>query len=184
MPSAAGRAACPVPVRPPVPGRDQVRSSAVTALLSYGVTMLDDRRYVRSAAEAVTTAVKECRLAVSVGDSQARSIANAANSYWDQIIDRRRAVPRQEWAVEDFREDLRQRMRHDLLDLVTRQGFVPVILPHETVRYVTGGILDPENVHEVPESADWQMAVVILEVYVRTPAVDREAAVKAGILGG
>jgi hypothetical protein len=129
-------------------------------------------------------AARDWRVTVHMSDSQARALADAANSYWDQITYVGQAVPREQWEADRFREYLRQRMRNDLLELVTRQGFVPVTLPHETVRYVTGGILDPENVHEVPESADWQMAVVILEVYVRAPPVDREAAVKAGVLGG
>jgi len=38
--------------------------------------------------------------------------------------------------------------------------------------------------HEVPEEADWQQVVLTLEVGVRVPPVDREAAVKAGILSG
>ncbi|SRR5216683_4822039 len=139
----------------------------------------------RTAAEAVRQAAARCR----VGDISlyaAEAIARAAIAFADGVQQIRQAADRLQWEQEGFRDYLRQDMRYKLLYSITRQGLVPVALPQETVRYMTGGILDPENQHEVPGDLDapWQAVVLTLEVGVRRPPVDREAAVRAGVLKG
>lgn len=136
----------------------------------------------RSAAEAVRRIARE--RGFDIGEWGAHLMAEAACSFYDDVTVGRQIAHRPQWKHPGYREHLRQRMRHELLDLITRQGFVPVSLPHEEVRFVAGGILDPANMHEVPESADWLTVVVTLECPVRRPPVDRKAAVKAGLLNG
>jgi hypothetical protein len=136
----------------------------------------------RSAAEAVERIARE--RGWGIGEYAARLMAEAACSFYDDVVTGRRIAHRPQWEHPGYRDHLRQHMRRDLLDLITRQGYVPIALPHEEVRFVTGGILDPGNQHEVPESADWQTVVVTLECPVRRPPVDRADAVKAGLLNG
>jgi hypothetical protein len=143
------------------------------------------RAHIRSApdvAEAVRRAARHVGVTVE-HDYQANAIAEAARSFADTVIGNRRAAARFQWENEGFRDYTRQDLRRELLDTITRQGLLPVSLPRETIRY-TAGFPDAGGLREVPESADWQTVIVEIEVGVRTPPVDREAAVKAGILNG
>jgi hypothetical protein len=121
---------------------------------------------------------------VNLYEHQAEALALAAISYFNEIVHVRQVADRHLWEADGFQDHLRQRMRHELLDGITRRGLVPVSLPREEVRFMAGGFIDPEGRCEVPEGADWQMAELSLEVKVRRPPVDREAAVKAGVLHG
>jgi hypothetical protein len=127
---------------------------------------------------------------------QAEKIAEAARSFAEDWLHIRRPLRRDQWADEGHREYVRQRMRFDLLDTVTRQGLVPVDLPAETLRYLGrwGFMLgdDPERTESIPEvpaeaveqGAEWETVILTLTVPVRRPSVNRAAAVKAGILAG
>jgi hypothetical protein len=136
----------------------------------------------RTAAEAVRETAH--RLGFGIPDYAAAACAEAACAHAEGVVQNRQMAGRLQWAEPGFREYLRRKMRHDLLDEMTESGYVPVSLPRETIRYMTGGLLDPAGTHEVPETGDWQTAAVTLEAGVRRPPVDRKAAVRAGILSG
>lgn len=125
---------------------------------------------------------------VGLAEHQAKHIADAAIAFYDEAAAVRQVASPEMWRAPGFQGHLRQSMRHELLDMITRKGLVPVSLPRETVRFMGGGyaaFVDPEGAgYEVPETGDWHQAAVMLSVPVRRPPVDREAAVKAGILGG
>jgi hypothetical protein len=136
-----------------------------------------------SAARAVMLAAGE--VGVTVAEYQAKRMADAAIAFYDEIVQAREVASRHLWEAPGFQEHRRQSMRHKLLDGITRRGLVPVSLPHETVHFLLSsfaGFQDPDAGTEVPESAPWDMAAVTLDVAVRRPPVDREAAVRAGIL--
>lgn len=125
---------------------------------------------------------------VSVAEHQAKHLAEAAIAFFDEIVQLRQAAQPVQWDQPGFQDYLRQHMRHELLDGITRRGLVPTSLPSETLRFMGGGsyaaFVDPENGgYEVPETAEWHTVYVTLEVPVRKPPIDREAAVRAGILG-
>ena len=152
-------------------------------------TREDERRQRQQAhiasAPNVAEAVRRAAAYVGVNvehDYQAAAIANAARSFADTVVHVRQTAHRFQWEEADgFRDYLRQAMRRELLDAVASQGLIPVALPSETLRY-SAGFLD--GFREMPEDSGWQEVTVTLEVPVRTPPVDREAAVKAGLLDG
>lgn len=109
-------------------------------------------------------------------------IAREILAYADDQVGTIQVAPREMWENEGYRRHRRQAMRRELIEAVTSQGYVPVGLPTETLVYVRMG--PPWYGGEVPESADWDTVKVSLEVKVRTPPVDRAAAVRAGILTG
>lgn len=122
---------------------------------------------------------------------QAEVLAEAAGIWASGSMEVRSAAQREVWAVEDYRAHLRQEMRFKLLDKITREGYVPVSLPAETLHYTKfpyGGQQDEADPtpppFSMPEGSDWDQVIVVLEVGIRRPAVDRAAAVRAGILGG
>lgn len=116
-------------------------------------------------------------------DQAAREIAEAVLACYDSVVGWVELAPRIRWEEPGFRDHLRQRMRHKLLDKVTSEGFVPTGLPSETVHrlYAMFGA-EPIPAEAVSAGAEWDLARVELTVPVRTPAVDREAAVRAGAL--
>lgn len=145
-----------------------------------------------SAADAVMRAAQRFHIPIEY-DYQARAVAEAALSYADTTVTSRRPARKDEWADEGYRDYLRQDMRHKLLDLVTRQGLIPVALPAETLKYmdrwfnpVTDDMERPEGIpaEAVKQGAEWETVILTLSVPVRRPPVDRAAAVKAGILAG
>jgi hypothetical protein len=145
----------------------------------------DRLRQARSAAEAVQIAASFAGLR-DVGEWVARQLAEAAVGFSDSAVSVREAAPRELWEIEGFRDQLRRKMRWNLLDLVTSQGLVPVTLPAEAISYRAWGFTADEAAGsgEVPESANWTTVLVMMSVRVRIPPVDREAAVKAGLLKG
>jgi hypothetical protein len=128
-----------------------------------------------------------------ISDWQARMIAEAACGFAEQVVETTKTAPREpHWEDPRFREHLRQEMRWDLLDMVTRTGRVPVSLPAEQVRYLRGfGLTAPPGsgagtggMEETGEDGPWDTVAVTLTVGVRVPPVDRAAAVRAGLLHG
>lgn len=126
---------------------------------------------------------------VSVAEYQAKHMAEAAIAFFDEIVQLRQVAQSMQWEQPGFQDFLRQNMRRELLDGITRGGLIPTSLPRETLRFMGGGtyaaFVDPEDGgYEVPETAEWHTVYVTLEVPVRKPPVDRQKAVRAGILGG
>lgn len=126
---------------------------------------------------------------VNVPDSVAREIAAALLGYADSAIEVRQSYLREQWSNEQHRNHLRERMRWQLLNEVTKQGRIPAALPTEGIRYLSAPwhIADPDNASEVPaeavaQGAPYERVEVVLAVQVRTPPVDRAAAVRAGVL--
>lgn len=66
----------------------------------------------------------------------ADAIARAAQSWADSSATVREAAGRLQWESGPFRDYLRQDMRWKLLDLITREGRVPVSLPAERIAYL------------------------------------------------
>jgi hypothetical protein len=113
---------------------------------------------------------------------QLELIATAVLSHADNRLGSRQTVDRHMWQTAEYRDYHCQVMRRELHEAVTSQGYVPVALPSETVRYLK--MAPPSFGAEVPESADWDTAEITLEVAVRTPPVDRAEAVRRGLLAG
>lgn len=109
-------------------------------------------------------------------------ITTAVLSHADNRLGVARPVDRHMWEDGDCREFCRQEMRRELAELVTSRGYVPIALPAEALAYLK--MAPPSFGAHVPEDADWDMIEVRLEVQVRTPPIDRAAAVKAGLLTG
>jgi hypothetical protein len=153
------------------------------------------REEIRKNAANVTQAVEIAGRHVGVGlfDYQATYIAEVARTFAEGWLHVRHAMHREEWAIEDFRAHVRRKMRFDLLDTVTSQGFIPVDLPAESLKYMdrffiaaTDDLERPEGIpaEAVEQGAEWETVILVLSVPVRRPPVDRAAAVKAGILTG
>jgi hypothetical protein len=141
-------------------------------------------REATSAGEAVRRAAMFAGVTL-VADFQADAIAKAAQSWAAGKMQVRQMAPRERWKEEGFREYLRQRMRRELLESITSEGHVPVSLPAERLRFLADIHFSADDSgREVPEAGPWEMVAVILEVGVRTPSVDRRAAVRAGVIGG
>ena len=113
---------------------------------------------------------------------QLELIAAAVLGHADNRLRNCQVVPREMWENEGYLDHRRQAMRRELHEAVTSQGYVPVALPSETVRYLK--MAPPSFGAEVPESGDWDTAEITLEVAVRTPPVDRAEAVRRGLLTG
>jgi hypothetical protein len=118
-------------------------------------------------------------------DNVAREIADAVLACYDSTVRWTQLVRRVHWEEPRFRDHTRQMMRHHLLETVTSRGLVPVGLPSEGVRHrhrsaMFGRELNPAEGGEL--DTEWDLAEVTLRVPVRTPPVDRRAAVKAGVL--
>jgi hypothetical protein len=131
--------------------------------------------------EAARVAVKFAGLAGLTSD-QLELMATAVLGHADNHLGSRQVVDRHRWENEGYRDHHRQTMRRELHEAVTAQGYVPVALPSETVRYLK--MAPPSFGAEVPESAEWDTAEITLEVAVRTPPVDRAEAVRRGLLTG
>jgi hypothetical protein len=158
------------------------------------------REEIRQNAGNVTDAVKIAGRHVGLAnllDYQAAYLAEVARSFAESRQRISYAVPREQWADPQVRAHTRQRMRHQLLDTVTRQGYIPVGLPAETLKYLDPWSWNPgidldqavDRIPEIPaeaveQGADWATVVLILTVPVRRPPIDRAKAVQAGILTG
>lgn len=123
---------------------------------------------------------------LNIPDYIAREIANAVLSYHDNIVSVQQQGPSDVWDQEEhYRDHIRHDMRWKLLDGITAKGLLPVALPTETVHF---GRM--EFGAEPTVLPDWAVergdhgdtVVVRLSCKVRTPPIDREAAVKAGII--
>lgn len=122
---------------------------------------------------------------------QAEVLAEAAGIWASGSMEVRSAAQREVWAVEDYRAHLRQEMRFKLLDKITREGYVPVSLPVETLHFtrfryhdlLSDGDPQPPS-FSMPEDSNWDQVIAVLEVGIRRPPVDRAAAVRAGVLRG
>jgi hypothetical protein len=123
---------------------------------------------------------------------QAEALAEAAGIWASGWVTVRYAADRRMWEMDGFRDHVRQEMRWKLLDKITREGHVPVSLPAEKL-YRTRFMPfqrepdaddTPVPSFSMPEDSDWDQVAIVLEVGIRTPEVDRRAAVKTGILNG
>jgi hypothetical protein len=155
-----------------------------------------NRKYISEApnvAEAVQRAAKLAAVPCTLHDYQAQAIADAARSFADSTVHVTRGVARRDWEDDQFRHYVRDKMRYDLLALLTKQGLIPVDLPAESVKYLdrwfNPDVHDAERVSGIPPEAvkagtEWETIMLMLSVPVRRPPVDRAAAVRAGILAG
>ena len=134
-----------------------------------------------NAVEAAGVAAKFAGLSNLTSD-QLELIATAVLGHADNRLGSRDTAPRHLWQTAEYRDYHRQTMRRELHEAVTSQGYVPIALPSEMVRYLK--MAPPAFGAEVPESADWDTAEISLEVAVRTPPVDRAEAVRRGLLTG
>lgn len=119
------------------------------------------------------------RRCINIPDYIAEQVADAVLGYSDNRLEVRGTAERWIWQDPDGQAHILQRLRHQLLDTVTSGGYVPTALPTQTCTYTSwrdGG-------RTVAATEPWDQAEITLTVPVRTPPVDREAAVKAGILG-
>jgi hypothetical protein len=126
------------------------------------------------------------RHGMRVNPHVASLIARALLDWADAAYEVHQTVPKEAWAQTGFRDSLRQEMRRQLLDEVTSQGRIPTALPSEAVRYLDNPFPKPSG-SEVPPwavqaGAPYGWVEVTLAVQVRTPPVDRAAAVRAGLL--
>ena len=152
------------------------------------------KKHARNATEAVQIAARQ--VGSELAGYQAQWVAEVARTFAEGGSAVREACPRQMWEIEDYRQHVRREMRFRLLDELTSQGFIPVDLPSETLRYLgrwgfmAGDDLErAEGIPEIPaeaveQGAEWETVILTLTVPVRRPPVDRAAAVKAGILTG
>lgn len=141
------------------------------------------RAALRDAGSAVEAAGVAARFAGREIDSTTLElIAAAVLGHADNRLGSRQTVDRHMWENEGYRDYRRQEMRRELHEAVTSQGYVPIALPSETVRYLK--MAPPSFGGEVPESVDWDTVEIALEVPVRTPPVDRAEAVRRGLLTG
>ena len=109
------------------------------------------------------------RAGVYVSPATGRTIADALLDYADSSYEVRQLVDRREWADDRWRERILADLRRRLLDEVTSQGRIPTALPSQAIRYPEAG-------------ADYESVEITLAVQCRTPAIDRAAAVRAGLL--
>lgn len=148
----------------------------------------DKRRTLITDAPTLEAAIERAARVVSLPilSYQAAAIAEAAGIWASGGAAVMQAFPRELWEDVRSREHVRQRMWWTLLDKITREGHVPVSLPAESL-YRTpfmpwaDGTVPPQS---MPADSDWELMVIVLKVGVRTPPVDRQAAVRAGILNG
>jgi hypothetical protein len=141
------------------------------------------RKALSGAGNPVEAAAAAARFAgVEVDATTLELIATAVLGHADSRLGTRQGAPRHMWEIEGYRHHCRQAMRRELHETVTSQGYVPVTLPAETVRYLR--MAPPSFGAEVPETADWDTAEITLEVPVRTPPVNRTEAVRRGLLTG
>ena len=136
---------------------------------------------LHSAVDAAEAAIAAARCP-AVDRSVLEVIAMAVLARADNQLGTVQVVHREMWENEGYRDYHRQVMRRELHEAVTSQGYVPIALPSETVRYLK--MAPPSFGAEVPESVDWDTAEISLEVAVRTPPVDRAEAVRRGLLTG
>ena len=152
----------------------------------------DKRRTLITDAPTLEAAIERAARVVSLPilGYQAAAIAEAAGIWASGAAAVLQAVPRHAWEDDRGREHLRQRMRSRLLDKITREGHVPVSLPAERLYrtpfmpWMNSADDAPVPQYSMPADSDWEQVVIVLGVGVRTPPVDRQAAVRLGILGG
>jgi hypothetical protein len=123
-----------------------------------------------------------------VPEHVAVAFAAAALSYYDDEVVVRYVLSRQEWRCTGGAvAHVRQRLRHRLAEDVADRGYVPIELPRAQRTYFTDA--PPPFGTEVPaavaeaQPGSWQCVELSLSVRVRTPGIDRERAVEAGLLG-
>jgi hypothetical protein len=152
------------------------------------------RRKLITDAPSLEVAIKRAAGVVSlpVLGYQAEAIAEAVGIWASGVAAVRYVADRQKWETAGFRDYIRQEMRWKLLDKITREGHVPVSLPAEALHRtrLMPWTADPEADDvpvprfSMPEDSDWDQVIIVLEAGIRSPPVDRQAAVKAGVLGG
>jgi hypothetical protein len=124
---------------------------------------------------------------VTIPPYVAERIASAVLSYADSAEEVRLLVHREEWADEYRQQRIRRGLRMSLLERVATVGRIPIGPPSEAVRYLEMPAYGAGAGREVPapmvaEGAGYDEVEVSLRVACRTPAVDRAAAVRAGVL--
>jgi hypothetical protein len=127
------------------------------------------------------------RWRVTMNPTAAREIAQALLGWADAALEVSEIVVKHIWAETRFEARIRQDLRTKLFDEVTKQGRIPTALPSWALRYLDvpqsfgseGAEIPPDA---VAAGAPYEFVQVILAMPVRTPPVDRAAAVKAGLL--
>jgi hypothetical protein len=110
----------------------------------------------------------------SAGDRGAH-LAAAATCWADRWAEVWQVVARDVWISEAFRDRARERLRAELGRQLHEAGLVPVTLPAERVvrsrfRWESAAMNGPPPPGEgIPESADWDVAWVVLGCAARTP---------------
>lgn len=140
-------------------------------------------RKARSAADAVRIALSYHGFHVS--EYAAQQAADAALNHPDNIMNVQEHIPRPMWEDASGHNHALQHLRYRLLDEITSRGCVPTALPTQSLTYMTlrFGVDTPASGSDI-EPAEWDMVVVRLSAPIRTPPIDRKAAVQAGILNG
>ena len=146
------------------------------------------------AARAVLTARLGDRTWPHIADYQLAELAQAILATADSVSEVSKVATTATWQTDQgYRDYVRGRLRNELLDAVTRTGRVPTALPAEEIAYMrepaigadrTAGAVPAEEFRGVLDPLEWPRMVVRLWCPARTPAVDREKAVRVGLLAG
>lgn len=120
-----------------------------------------------------------------VPDYILRDVVDAVFACSDGALDVKEEVTRDMWAEESVRQHVRNHLRLQLLDAITRNGHVPTALPTEEIGYATigfgAGHYTPVPPKAVEHGADYDVVVVRLWVPYRSPHSGRAADVQAGL---
>jgi hypothetical protein len=117
----------------------------------------------RSAGFAVLEAAAKLGIRLPLGAEE--TLATAALTYADNVYGITQLARREEWADTRWRERLRRRMQHQLLEELITRELLMVTLPQEAVTYHVESFTGPGAA--LPEGAPWDMAKVQLRVQVR-----------------
>lgn len=129
-----------------------------------------------------------------IADYQLAELAQAILATADNVCEVSHTAKTATWQTEQgYRDHVRGRLRYELLDAVTKTGRVPTALPAEEIAYMRMPLIGPEQSEgAVPaeefrgllDPLEWPLMVVRMWCPVRTPVVDREQAVRVGLLAG
>lgn len=153
---------------------------------------------IRDRAHSVTEAVQMAAWhhGIDLAEHTARLITEVAQSFSDIVLHVRQSAFKHDWVIDGYREHIRHDMRHNLIELVAQQGYIPLALPSEVLMYMDQHYyphLDDEEkaprsrmvpAGAIEQGAEWESVIIELSVPVRRVPVDRYAAVRAGILAG
>lgn len=142
-----------------------------------------DLRQATSAADAARRLL--ARRGFNIPSHVAEDLANAVLDHADQRVSVQDTADRHAWDIPAWRDDILQRLRRGLLDEITSHGCLPTALPTMIFTYTSYqfGVRVPLQGWE-GEPPEWDQVLIKLSAPVRTPPIDRKAAVRAGLLNG